>query len=160
MNARIATLLDTIDTNDLCELLQVLELAEIEQPNVAAKQQNCDASVGGWGHELLDQCCDVGLLILDGWTLGDEPGEFTCLANGGCSTIDYIVGSPSIWQVVTHLKVIIDETRYCTMRGDSDHKPLRLRLNIDCSFFEPQHTVITKKFLLRFKYDKSKAEEY
>jgi hypothetical protein len=33
-------------------------------------------------------------------------------------------------------------------------------LNIDCSFVEPQHTVITKTFLPRFKYDKSKAEEY
>ncbi len=37
-NARTVTLLDTIDTNDLCELLQVPELAEIEQPNVVAKQ--------------------------------------------------------------------------------------------------------------------------
>ncbi len=37
-NARTVTLLDTIDTNDLCELLHVPELAEIEQPNVVAKQ--------------------------------------------------------------------------------------------------------------------------
>jgi hypothetical protein len=33
-------------------------------------------------------------------------------------------------------------------------------LSIDCSFVEPQHTIETKKFLLRFKYDKSKVEEY
>jgi hypothetical protein len=33
-------------------------------------------------------------------------------------------------------------------------------LSIDCSFVEPQHTVETKKFLLRFKYDKSKVGEY
>jgi hypothetical protein len=33
-------------------------------------------------------------------------------------------------------------------------------LNIDCNFIEPQHTLETKKFLPRFKYDKSKAEEY
>jgi hypothetical protein len=47
------------------------------------------------------------------------------------------------------------------MGGDSDHKPLRLRLNIDCSFVEPQHTVVTKKFFSpRFNYDKSKVEEY
>jgi hypothetical protein len=38
--------------------------------------------------------------------------------------------------------------------------PLRLWLNINCSFVEPQHTVITKKFLPKFKYDKSKAKEY
>jgi hypothetical protein len=33
-------------------------------------------------------------------------------------------------------------------------------LSIDCTFIEPQHTVVTKKFLPRFKYDKSKVEEY
>jgi hypothetical protein len=46
------------------------------------------------------------------------------------------------------------------MGGDFDHKPLRLRLRIDCNFVKPQHTVVTKKFLPRFKYDKSKAKEY
>ncbi len=119
-----------------------------------ATRQNCDAIVGSWGCELLDLCCDVGLLIFNGQTLGDESGEFSCLANGGRSTIDYIVGSLAIWQVATHLEVIIDDTRYRTMGGDSDHRPLRLRLNIDCSFVEPQHTVVTKQFLLRFNYDK------
>ncbi len=33
-------------------------------------------------------------------------------------------------------------------------------MNIDCSFVEPQHTVVTKAFLPKFKYDKSKAQEY
>ncbi len=56
--------------------------------------------------------------------------------------------------------MIIDDTRYCMMGGDSGHRPLRLRLSIDCSFVEPQHTVVTKKFLPRFKYDKSKVEVY
>ncbi len=56
--------------------------------------------------------------------------------------------------------MIIDDTHYCTMGGDSDHRPLCLQLNINCSFVEPQHMVITEKFLLRFKYDKSKAKEY
>ncbi len=82
------------------------------------------------------------------------------MANGGRSTVDYIVGSPAIWQVATHFKVLIDDTLYCAMGGDSDHRPLRLRLSINCTFVEPQHTVITKKFLPRFKYDKSKVEQY
>jgi hypothetical protein len=33
-------------------------------------------------------------------------------------------------------------------------------LNIDYNFVEPQHTVVTKKFMPRFNYDKSKVEEY
>jgi hypothetical protein len=43
---------------------------------------------------------------------------------------------------------------------DSDHRLLRLRLNINYSFVEPQHTIVTNIFLPRFKYDKSKVEEY
>jgi hypothetical protein len=46
-NACTTTLPDTIDTNDLCELLLAPELVEIEQPNVVAKRQNCNAIVGG-----------------------------------------------------------------------------------------------------------------
>jgi len=56
--------------------------------------------------------------------------------------------------------VIINDIRYCAMGGDSDHRPLRLWLNIYYSFVEPHHTIVTKFFLLKFKYDKSKAKEY
>jgi hypothetical protein len=82
------------------------------------------------------------------------------LANGGRNTVDYIVDSLAIWQAATHLKVIIDDTRYCTMGGDYDHRLLHLRLSINCTFVEPQHIAIIKKFLPRFKYDKSKVEQY
>jgi len=95
-NARTAMLLNTIDTNDLCEMLQALEFIEIEQLGIVVKRQNRDASVGGWGRELLDLCYDVGLLIFNGQTLSDESGEFTCLANGGHNIVDYIVGSPAV----------------------------------------------------------------
>jgi hypothetical protein len=159
-NAHTTTLSDTIDISDLCELLQAPELAKTKQPSIVTKRQNRDASVSGWGRELLDLCYDTGLFILNGRTPGDELGEFTCLANGGRSTVDYIVGSLTIWQAATHLEVVINDTRYCAMGGDSDHRPLRLRLSINCTFVEPQHTTATKKFLPRFKYDKSKVEQY
>jgi hypothetical protein len=43
---------------------------------------------------------------------------------------------------------------------DSNHRPLRLQLSINCTFVDPQHTTVTKKFLPRFKYDKSKVQQY
>jgi hypothetical protein len=46
------------------------------------------------------------------------------------------------------------------MGGEFDHRLLHLRLSIDCNFVESQHTVVTKKFFPRFKYDKSKVEKY
>jgi hypothetical protein len=159
-NAHIVTLSNTIDTNDLCELLQAPELAKTEQPSIVTKRQNHDISVNDYDRELLDLCCDAGLLILNGQTLGDELGEFTCLANGGRNIVDYIIGSLIIWQATTHLEVIINDTRYCVMGGHSDHRPLWLQLNINYTFVEPQHTIGIKKFLPRFKYDKSKVEQY
>jgi hypothetical protein len=79
------------------------------------------------------------------------------LENGGHKIINYIISSPIVGQVVTHLEVIVDDTHYRKMGGNSNHRPLRLRLSIDCNFVEPQHTIITHFFLLKFKYDKSKA---
>ncbi len=108
----------------------------------------------------MDLCYDIGLFIFNGQTPSDESREFTYLANGRHNNIDCIVGSLIVWQVVTHLEVIIDDTHYCAMGGNSDHMLLHLHLNIDCNFVEPQHTVVTKKILLTFKYDKSKVEEY
>ncbi len=159
-NACTTTIPDTIDTSNLCELLQVPELAETEQLNVVAKRQNRDTSIGGWAYELLDLCHDARLFIFSGRTPGDESREFTCLENGGRNNVDYIIGSHVIWQVVTHLEVIIDDTCYCAMGGDSNQRLLHLRSNIDYNFVEPQHTIATKKFLPMFKYDKSKAKKY
>ncbi len=86
-NSHTITLLDTIDINDLCELLQAPELVETQQPNTMVKRQNRDNNVGGWGCEFLDLCCDAELLILNGRTLSDKLGEFTCLANGGVALL-------------------------------------------------------------------------
>jgi len=46
------------------------------------------------------------------------------------------------------------------MGEDSDHRLLRLWLNIGYNFVEPQHMVVTKKLLPKFNYDKSKVAEY
>jgi hypothetical protein len=82
-NVHTTALPDTIDISDLCELLQAPKLARTEQSNIVIKRQNCDASVSGWGCELVDLCYDVGLLIPNGQTPGDKLREFTCLANWG-----------------------------------------------------------------------------
>jgi hypothetical protein len=112
-----------------------------------AKRHNHDANMGDWGHELLNLCHDNVLFIFNGRTLGDESGEFTSLANEERNIVDYIVGSHVVWQAATHVEVVIDDTRYCAMGGDSDHRLLCLRLNIDYIFVEPQHTIVTTSSL-------------
>jgi hypothetical protein len=56
--------------------------------------------------------------------------------------------------------VRIDDPHYYAMGGNFDHILLCLWLRIDCSFVELEHTIVANLFLPRFKYDKSKAEEY
>jgi hypothetical protein len=65
--------------------------------------------------------------------------------------IDYIAHSHAVCQVVTHFDVIINDTFYCVMGGNSDHRPLCLQLSIDYNFVEPQHTVVKIKNYLGSK---------
>jgi hypothetical protein len=79
---------------------------------------------------------------------------------GGTTLSIILLAHFVVWQVATHLEVIIDDTCYRAMGGDSNHMLLRLQLNINCSFVEPQHTVVTNFFVPKFNYDKSIVEEY
>ncbi len=56
----------------LCNYTNLQLQTIVTKPNISSN-----------GHGLLGQCCDVGLLILNGRTPGDELREFNCLANGG-----------------------------------------------------------------------------
>jgi hypothetical protein len=61
------------------------------------------------------------------WQMGGTTLSLYCWHN----TIDY-----GVWQGTTHFEVIIDDTHYCVIGGNSDHRSLRLQLNIDYSFVE------------------------
>lgn len=76
-----------------------------------------------------------GLQILNGRTLGDSMGKFTCIQYGGSSVVDYLITSPGINKYVKYMS-ILPFTMY------SDHKPLTLSLNFT--------TRVTNNLDLRF----------
>ena len=57
------------------------------------------------GKLLLEMCKETGLRILNGRSMGDLFGEFTCFTYNGCSLIDYAVASANICNKVSQFSV-------------------------------------------------------
>ena len=57
------------------------------------------------GRWLIDRCVDNQLYVLNGRTLGDLTGQFTCHTHRGSSTVDYILASRSLSNYVHSMTV-------------------------------------------------------
>ena len=81
------------------------------------------AQPNSYGKRLVDMCKSVGLLIMNGRIGKDKGlGNFTCIDTTGKSVVDYILGSPSIFDMAADLKIAMKFP-------ESDHIPLSLTLN-------------------------------
>ena len=74
--------------------------------DVILPRVSCDHSVvnqsGRW---LIDRCVDNQLYILNGRTLGDLTGQYTCHTPRGSSIVDYFIASRSLSNFVHSMKV-------------------------------------------------------
>ena len=61
--------------------------------------------INNYGNSLIDICKGLNLRILNGRTLGDSTGKFTCFHYNGQSTIDYIIASENLMQAITTMQV-------------------------------------------------------
>ena len=62
--------------------------------------------------------------FVNGRVTGDERGNFTCVANGGRSVLDYTLVNTRFYNRISHLEVCV--------RTESDHFPLLCKLG--CAF--------------------------
>jgi hypothetical protein len=85
------------------------------------------AAPNGWYKELLGLCDATGYCILNGRVAGDLTGEYTCLANHGHITVDYMIASQEMFKAAQHLEVLIDPAYCGSKQFVSDHRPLALR---------------------------------
>lgn len=84
-----------------------------------------DMTTTARGKDLNDICIQSGLRILNGRTLGDLTGQFTCHTPRGSSIVDYMIVSEQLLSKVKFFKVH-------EFRGDlSDHCQISVMLNID-----------------------------
>ena len=64
-----------------------------------------DENIDKRGKDLIEFCIGHHLRILNGRTLGDLTGAYTCFTPNGCSTVDYAILSDNILDSVLYFKV-------------------------------------------------------
>ena len=116
----------------------------LELPN----RNSQDRKTNSYKRPFLDMLINNELHILNGRTLGDFKGEFTCIQPGGASVVDYFVISPEIGDLICYMTVN-------PLTSFSDHKPLTLTLNLcknsrSQAGYKPLHETYSKA-PLRYK---------
>ena len=99
--------------------------SEADEITKLLKRSSKDTKVNPNGKPFLEFVKANGLVILNGRTLGDILGEYTCIQYNGCSLVDYVSVSGDILDDVQSLKV--GKTSYI-----SDHRPITLTIGLDC----------------------------
>ena len=103
--------------------------------------------------DFLDLLISNSLKILNGRTIGDIFGEFTCLKYNGRSIVDYIAISDNLIPKINYFKVD-------SFTPFSDHKPIRANFQTD-SYFTITNDLLNFKFeniTLGFKWNKNNNE--
>ena len=119
-NARTNNYEDRIPNNDK-DFLEV-EAPGIKTSRTVPKRNNQDQKANKYGKKLVDLCIATDSYILNGRTLGDVQGKFTCYQPGGTSTVDYAIVTESLMDYV--------ETFEVKTPSLSDHCSLKLRIKI------------------------------
>jgi len=127
-NARIGTNTDFIDCSQLADVLLVPQAIENTLPNDMLERRNCNTVIASWHHEFLDLCKTTRLFILNGRTLGDILGEYTCLSNKGFNIVDYFLTIADQLKGVKRLEVNCDEKYSCHKDAHFDDRPLVLTI--------------------------------
>lgn len=112
LNARTGCQSEIIDNdNSYIDVPQHVRIGEISK-----SRRNKDMISNSRGKDLLDLCTSANLVILNGRTLGDSAGNFTCFQYNGNSTVDYCIVSEEVvskvlyFQVDKHLPLLSDHS--------------------------------------------------
>ena len=87
------------------------------------QRRNKDGKINGKGRPFIDAIATNELVILNGRTLGEIFGEYTCYKHNGASTVDYICVSADMFSKVSKFEVK-------SLKHISDHRPVAATLDI------------------------------
>ena len=99
---------------------------DTEYPSNLPNRSNKDGSTNANGRTLLQLAKSANLIILNGRTVGDIFGDFTCYKYNGASVVDYMCASSDLYDYVKFMKVM-EFTIF------SDHRPLSAAICADAS---------------------------
>lgn len=101
-NARVGEVKDFI-TQDDNNYLPMPNDYQIDK--ILLERKSPDVNIDHRGKELIAMCVGNQLRILNGRTLGDMFGHFTCYTPNGASVVDYVIVSENILDQVLHFKI-------------------------------------------------------
>ena len=114
--------------------------------NTDLQRNSQDPTVNERGRVLLDLTREANLKILNGSTIGDVLGKFTCLRYNGNSVIDYMLVENSIQTSISHFEVL-DFTDF------SDHRPIKCRIRKSSNLDQIKITERFTELPLRYQWD-------
>ena len=130
------------------------------------QRNNSDCVINNFGRSLIELCQSCQLRIVNGRTLGDCFGNYTCYHYNGCSVVDYALVQPSVFKIINYFQV--KPLSYL-----SDHCPITLEFNAgirkcrteqkNMNKYTSSTATQTKKIntrILRYIWDSESAEKY
>ena len=167
-NARIGLNNEFYESQDLAHHVDLLNASQTAHPSnfrgggpVGVKRCTQDPGTNSHKNHLLNMIDSCDLLILNGRTLGDSKGSFTCFKYNGNSVVDYFICNVEAVNQVISLQVL-DHTH------QSDHSPVSLclwtcftskdKLNVPSTYAAPFRYQISSKKLNVFKNDISSKD--
>ena len=115
-NARTGTLKDHAGTDTDHDFYVLPDVCSLKYDR---SRCSMDSAVHKAGRRLVNMCIDNNLIILNGRTLGDMEGKYTCHTPQGSSVVDYFLCSQELSKDVVNMKV-------GQFTAFSDHCPLHL----------------------------------
>ena len=118
MNARTGTLQETCNIVEAYDNKHAPDKDFINNVAWAGKRFNQDSTTNVYGKSLIELCNVTNMVLLNGRTLGDTCGNFTCHQYNGSSCVDYVVADYSLLKSVNSFR--IHDSLPCI----SDHSPI------------------------------------
>ena len=153
-NARISNEPDYI-VNDSDDTDTFIPLPDDYIPDNLLKRNSQDLKTNCYKRLFLDLLINNKIHILNGRTLGDFKGEYTCIQPTGSSIIDYFITSADICKLISHLTVM-------PLTIFSDHRPVSLCITLNKSTSHNNYSLNKSydKAPVRYKFCENSKEAY
>lgn len=150
LNARTSTISDHI-THDQDNSL-VDGQSYIIDENISCRK-NQDTVINRRGTRLGELCVQCRIRILNGRTLGDTQGHFTCHRPQGSSTIDYMIMSEELLHRVQYFQVH-------SKLDLSDHCMISMQMRSHINRLFTTNTITMSPMPTTFKWDENSIQRY
>ena len=153
-NSRISNLPDFIEHDYNCND-GFIPLPEDYIPDNLRKRNSQDTKTNNYKRLFLDILTNNSIHILNGRTLGDFKGSYTCIQYGGSSVVDYFIISSGLKKNIKYMDIM-------PFTIFSDHKPLCIILNVGSMPYSKMGDLsdLYDKAPLRYKFNETVRTGY